>query len=191
MFESIISGEYEYEEEYWKDISPLAKSFIDSLLVRPAEKRPTATQALHHPWFRAMLESDMVTPTSPVEDSVNLLPGMRKNFNARSAFKKAVRAVGLLRKMQAASSASGSSGSSFGSGEDLRSQDETIVVGGGRKVGGRPTSMGLSFHDIVNAALINKKGLDLHHTDDQVTEEDHENLDQVNAVLEDLTIKDV
>ncbi|GJJ77814.1 calcium/calmodulin-dependent protein kinase I [Entomortierella parvispora] len=184
LFESIISGEYEYEEEYWKDVSPLAKSFIDSLLVRPAEKRPTATQALNHPWFRTMLEADMVTPTSPIEDSVNLLPGMRKNFNARSAFKKAVRAVGLLRKMQAASS--GSSGSSFGSGEDLRSQNEVVV--GGKKVGGRPTSMGLSFHDVVSAALINKKGLDL---GSEVEETDDENLDQVNAVLKDLTIKDV
>lgn len=127
----------------------------------------------------------MITPTSPIEDSVNLLPGMRKNFNARSAFKKAVRAVGLLRKMQAASS--GSSASSFGSGEDLRSQEEIVVVGG-KKAGGRPSSMGLSFHDVVSAALINKKGLDL---GSDVNETDDENLDQVNAVLKDLTIKDV
>ena len=127
----------------------------------------------------------MVTPTSPVEDSVNLLPGMRKNFNARSAFKKAVRAVGLLRKMQAASSES--SGSSFGSGEDLKatSVDETVVIGG-KKAGGRPSSMGLSFHDIVNAALIQKKGLELGSA-----AEEEENLDHVNAVLDNLTIKDV
>ncbi|KAF9432798.1 hypothetical protein BGZ76_010301 [Entomortierella beljakovae] len=167
LFECIISGEYEYEEEYWKDISPLAKGFIDTLL-RKAEDRPTATQALSHPWFRAMLEQDMVTPVSPA-DSVNLLPSMRKGFNARQAFKKAVRAVGLIKKM------AGSSGSSFGSGEDLSAEEVTVI--GGKT--GRPTST-LSFHDVVNAALLTKNGLGL-----ATTEEDN-----VNEVLNDLSIKD-
>ncbi|KAF9352470.1 hypothetical protein BGX34_012135 [Mortierella sp. NVP85] len=54
--DSILTGAYEYEEEYWKGISQQAKSFIDSLLVPQAEKRPTATQALAHPWFRATLD---------------------------------------------------------------------------------------------------------------------------------------
>ncbi|KAF9189761.1 hypothetical protein BGZ51_009303 [Haplosporangium sp. Z 767] len=177
LFESIISGEYEYEEEYWKDISQLAKSFIDSLLVRPADRRPSATHALTHPWFRAMLEQDMVTPVSPA-DSVNLLPSVRKNFNARSAFKKAVRAVGLMRKMQA-----GSSGS-FGSGEELNKEEPTVI--GGKA--GRPTST-LSFHDVVSAAVMTKKGLNL--TEEGHIEEDaEENSDNMNTVMENLTIKD-
>lgn len=174
LFECIISGEYEYEEEYWKDISGLGKAFIDSLLVRPADKRPTATQALSHPWFRAMLEQDMVTPLSPA-DSVNLLPGVRKNFNARSAFKKAVRAVGLIRKMQT------SSGSSFGSGEDTRESEQVVVTSGKNT---RPSST-LSFHDIVSAAVMNKKGLNL-----GATEEGDEEVGKVDEVLSDLTIKD-
>ena len=174
LFECIISGEYEYEEEYWKDISGLGKAFIDSLLVRPADKRPTATQALNHPWFRTMLEQDMITPLSPA-DSVNLLPGVRKNFNARSAFKKAVRAVGLIRKMQTTSS-----GSSFGSGEDLR--ESAQVVTGGKTT--RPSST-LSFSDIVNAAVMNKKGLNLGATEEGDEEQVH-----VEKVLADLNIKD-
>ncbi|KAF9095204.1 hypothetical protein BGX23_000898 [Mortierella sp. AD031] len=101
LFENIISGQYQFEEEYWKDISPLAKNFINTLLVRPAEIRSTATQALAHPWFRAVLDQDLSAPASP-QDSVNLLPAVRKNFNARTVFKKAVRAVGILRRMQAA-----------------------------------------------------------------------------------------
>ncbi|KAF9921497.1 hypothetical protein FBU30_008453 [Linnemannia zychae] len=173
LFECIISGEYEYEEEYWKDISGLAKGFIDSLLVRSAEQRPTATQALNHPWFRAMLEQDMVTPLSPA-DSVNLLPGVRKGFNARSAFKKAVRAVGLIRKIQT------SSGSSFGSGEDVR-ESENVVIGGRST---RPSST-LSFHDVVSAAVMNKKGLNLH-----ATEEEEDEGHRVDDALADLAIKD-
>ncbi|ORZ16700.1 kinase-like domain-containing protein [Lobosporangium transversale] len=154
LFENIISGQYEYEEEYWKDISDLAKNFIDSLLV-PADKRPTATLALSHPWFRTVLEQDMVTPVSPT-DSVNLMPGMRKNFNARSTFKKAVRAVGLIRKINA-----NSSDSSFGSGEDMASQQEVTMIGGK----GRPSST-LSFHDIVNVAVLSSKGLGLSTTEE-------------------------
>ncbi|KAG0091344.1 hypothetical protein BGZ92_000886 [Podila epicladia] len=170
LFESIISGEYEYEEEYWSDISPLAKSFIDSLLVRPAEKRPAAEHALNHPWFRAMLEQDMVTPLSPA-DSVNLLPGFRKNFNARKVFKKAVRAVGILRKMQTA----GSSGSFGSTGEELQSQD-SIDTTSSRK--SRP----LSFQDIVAAAVVSKKGLDgVQEHDDEEVHETLEKLDIKNA----------
>ncbi|KAG0312093.1 hypothetical protein BG000_006420, partial [Podila horticola] len=95
---------YKYEEAYWKDISPLAKSFIDSLLIVSAERRPTASQALNHPWFRAMLDQTVATP-SPT-DTVNLMPSVKKNFNATNVFKKAVRAVGMLRKLQASESKS-------------------------------------------------------------------------------------
>ncbi|KAF9332509.1 hypothetical protein BG006_004621 [Podila minutissima] len=170
LFESIISGEYEYEEEYWSDISPLAKSFIDSLLVRPAEKRPLAEHALNHPWFRAMLEQDMVTPLSPA-DSVNLLPGFRKNFNARKVFKKAVRAVGILRKMQTA----GSSGSFGSTGEELQSRDSFDTTSSRKS---RP----LSFQDIVAAAVVSKKGLDgVQEHDDEEVHETLEKLDIKNA----------
>ncbi|KAF9366445.1 Calcium/calmodulin-dependent protein kinase type 1 [Mortierella sp. NVP85] len=148
LFENIISGDYEYEEEYWGHISGLAKSFINSLLVRPAEKRPTASQALNHPWFRAMLEQDMVTPVSPSE-SVNLLPGMRKNFNARSTFKKAIRAVGLMKKM------SPTSPDTFGSGE-IPHKEAAVPKG----KHGRPTST-LSFSDVVDATVLKAKGLNL------------------------------
>ncbi|KAF9175606.1 hypothetical protein BGX20_003275 [Mortierella sp. AD010] len=171
LFESIISGEYEYEEEYWKDVSPLAKGFIDTLL-RKASERPTASQALTHPWFRAVLEQDMITPVSPAE-SVNLMPGMRKNFNARQAFKKAVRAVGLIKKMAGAQA-------SFSSGEDT--DHETVI--GGKK--GRPSSA-LSFQDVVNAALLNKNGLNLSSTAEEANED---GVDKVNSALDDLNIKD-
>ncbi|KAG0219165.1 kinase-like domain-containing protein [Mortierella sp. GBAus27b] len=150
LFESIISGEYEFEEEYWKDVSGLAKSFINSLLVRPAEKRPTATQALNHPWFRAMLEEDMLTPVSPA-DSINLLPGMRKNFDARSAFRKAARAVGLIKKFNP---------HSFQDGEDRHREVEAS-----RGKTGRPTSA-FSFHDVVDATILKAKGLNLASTDE-------------------------
>ncbi|KAG0026002.1 Calcium/calmodulin-dependent protein kinase type 1 [Podila clonocystis] len=142
LFENIISGEYQYEEAYWKDISPLAKSFIDSLLIVSAEKRPTASQALNHPWFRAMLDQTVATP-SPT-DTVNLMPSVKKNFNATNVFKKAVRAVGMLRKLQASES---------------KSRPEAPTSGGGSEGQAHGPANVVSFHDIVNAALVSKRAL--------------------------------
>jgi len=95
----------------------------------------------------------MITPVSPSE-SVNLLPGMRKNFNARSTFKKAIRAVGLMKKMNP------SSPDTFGSGE--KPHKEAAVPKGKH---GRPTST-LSFSDVVDATVLKAKGLNLASTEE-------------------------
>ncbi|KAG0251290.1 hypothetical protein DFQ27_008857 [Actinomortierella ambigua] len=199
LFESIISGEYEYEEEYWSDISPLAKAFIDSLLVTEPEERPTASRALDHPWFRAVLEHDMITPVSPA-DSVNLLPGFRKNFNARRMFKKAVRAVGILRKINGTGSASSfDSSASLSSserasgefGDEARANSALAAAAAaaataettGTTSRSRPHSLSgaLSFHDVVQAASLVHKGLAgvSEHDDGDVTD-----------AMNNLTVKD-
>jgi calcium/calmodulin-dependent protein kinase I len=51
LFEQIMSADYDYPEDYWNDVSPEAKSFIDQLLVVDPEKRMTTAQALEHPWL--------------------------------------------------------------------------------------------------------------------------------------------
>jgi len=154
LFENIMTGEYLYEDLYWKDVSPLAKAFIDSLLVRPAEKRSTATHALSHPWFRAMLDQDLSAPASP-SDSVNLLPAVRRNFDARNVFKKAARAVGILRRMQGG-------GVQNGSPPAAPTADAQISADGGASATGSPSGgKSLKFHDVVNAALFSKKGAQL------------------------------
>ncbi|GJJ68857.1 hypothetical protein EMPS_01203 [Entomortierella parvispora] len=151
LFENIMAGEYLYEDMYWKDVSPLAKAFIDSLLVRPADKRSTATHALSHPWFRAMLDQDLSAPASP-SDSVNLLPAVRRNFDARNVFKKAARAVGILRRVQ------GGGGVPNGSPLAASATDAQASVQGGAGAAGSPSGKSLKFQDVVNAALFSKKG---------------------------------
>lgn len=189
LFENIISGEYQYEEAYWKDISGLAKSFIDSLLIRSAEKRPTATQALNHPWFRAMLDQNLATPVSPT-DSVNLMPSVKKNFNATNVFKKAVRAVGMLRKLQASESKS-------------RPPGEALTLGESGACPQSPATV-VTFHDIVSAALLSKRvasGQSAAKTDSgnssgsgggggggHERSDSDENLNEVSAILEGLGI---
>lgn len=152
-----MTGEYLYEDMYWKDVSPLAKAFIDSLLVRPADKRSTATQALCHPWFRAVLDQDMSAPASP-SDSVNLLPAVRRNFDARNVFKKAARAVNILRRLQG-----GGGGVHNGSSPATApTADAQTSAEGGASASGSPSGgKNLKFHDVVNAALFSKKGAQL------------------------------
>jgi len=52
VFEQIMKAEYDYPEEYWDEISPEAKDFIDHLLVVDVQKRMTAEQCLSHAWLR-------------------------------------------------------------------------------------------------------------------------------------------
>eukprot|EP01089_Gocevia_fonbrunei_P001934 TRINITY_DN1187_c0_g1_i1.p1 TRINITY_DN1187_c0_g1~~TRINITY_DN1187_c0_g1_i1.p1 ORF type:complete len:309 (-),score=95.33 TRINITY_DN1187_c0_g1_i1:82-1008(-) len=61
VFEQIMKAEYDYPEEYWDEISPEAKDFIDHLLVVEVKKRLTAKQALEHKWLKKDEKKDKKT----------------------------------------------------------------------------------------------------------------------------------
>lgn len=86
LYQNIMKGKYEYPEEYWGEISHQAKDFISRLLVVNPNKRMTAHEALSHPWLETT-------------STVDVLPNVRKNFNPKRTFKKAVLAVQSLNKM--------------------------------------------------------------------------------------------
>ncbi|KAJ8662607.1 hypothetical protein O0I10_001569 [Lichtheimia ornata] len=86
LFESIMSGNYEYDEEYWEDISDDAKDLIDRLLTYHPSKRITAKEALEHPWITK--EHD--------ENATNLAPNIRKGIDSRKSLKSVVTAMTLL-----------------------------------------------------------------------------------------------
>jgi serine/threonine protein kinase len=65
----------------------VAKDFVTKLLLVNPEQRMTAKVALTHPWLKTQVK-------------VDLLPNVKKNFNARKTFKKAVLAVTALNKVQ-------------------------------------------------------------------------------------------
>ncbi|ORZ19849.1 kinase-like domain-containing protein [Absidia repens] len=81
---AIISADYTFDEEYWYGVSDEAKDFIQRCLTVDTEKRMTAHEALEHPW--------LVNSQSQTKD---LLPNVRRNFNARKTFKRAVDLVRL------------------------------------------------------------------------------------------------
>jgi len=93
---AIVNADYKYEPyEYWEGISFTARDFIDKLLTVDPNLRPTASQALQHPWLSEQLPS-------PVGGHPNrdLLISVKHNFNARRTFKKAVDTVKLINSLK-------------------------------------------------------------------------------------------
>ncbi|CAJ0904297.1 1192_t:CDS:2 [Entrophospora sp. SA101] len=86
LFESIMSGEYEYEEEYWSEISDLAKDLIDKLLTYEPHKRITVHEALKHPWFESA-------------NKINILEKVKSNLSAKDRFKRAIHLVQDINRM--------------------------------------------------------------------------------------------
>ncbi|KAH6585771.1 hypothetical protein BASA61_006755 [Batrachochytrium salamandrivorans] len=85
LYQSIVEGKYEFDPEYWGNISSDAKDFISKLLLVDPSARMTANVALLHPWLNT-------------DSAVDLLPVMRKNFDAKKTFKKALIAITTIRQ---------------------------------------------------------------------------------------------
>ena len=80
LFSLIKKGKYSFPEDYWSGISKDAKQFISELLVVDPEQRLTTSGTLDHAWMSTSSNFDV-------------LPNVRKNFNAKKTFKKAINAV--------------------------------------------------------------------------------------------------
>ncbi|GBF90915.1 calcium-dependent kinase [Raphidocelis subcapitata] len=52
VWKSVLSDKVAYNMPWWSGLSDEAKDFVSSLLQRDPEKRPTAKEALKHPWLR-------------------------------------------------------------------------------------------------------------------------------------------
>ncbi|KIZ00641.1 hypothetical protein MNEG_7321 [Monoraphidium neglectum] len=51
LFRAILFAEFDFDWEPWPAISDEGKDFVQQMLQRDPEKRPTAVQLLHHPWL--------------------------------------------------------------------------------------------------------------------------------------------
>lgn len=87
LFQAICEGRYDYDDPAWDNVSSEAKDFIRKLLCVDQQKRYTAVQALEHPWLST-------------EQKVDLLPSVKKNFDAKGTFKKAALLISSLNRMQ-------------------------------------------------------------------------------------------
>ncbi|TGJ81879.1 hypothetical protein E0Z10_g6904 [Xylaria hypoxylon] len=97
--QAILNADYNFQPvEYWRGVSDHAKDFVRRCLTVDANKRMTAHEALSHPFVAGF----NVNPDG--DKGQNLLPTVKKNFNARKTLHAAidtVRAINKLREGQA------------------------------------------------------------------------------------------
>ncbi len=96
--QAILNADYSYQPlEYWRGVSDSAKEFIDRCLTIDPAQRMTAHEALQHPfvagWARAAAEGD-------ADKGHNLLPTVKKNFNARRTLHAAIDTVRAINKLR-------------------------------------------------------------------------------------------
>lgn len=96
--EAIIAGDYKFEpEEYWENVSETAKDFVRQCLTIDQANRPTAGEALGHKWLSDPT-AHFVTDKEGVAP-VDLLPHVKKAFDAKQLWKKAAFSIKALNRM--------------------------------------------------------------------------------------------
>merc|ERR1712078_394902 len=72
-----------FEDSEWKHVSPHAKKFVADLLVLDAKKRPSAFEALEHPWVvEHMPKMKQVALSS---EAMGSMKGFRKQGKVQKA----------------------------------------------------------------------------------------------------------
>lgn len=97
--QAILAADYSFTPiEYWRNVSDAARDFIRRCLTVDPQQRLTSHQALQHPWIRPI---DPTSPDTPVGgEGKDLLPTVKKNFNARRTLHKAIDTVRAINKLR-------------------------------------------------------------------------------------------
>ncbi|RPB25454.1 calmodulin-binding protein kinase [Terfezia boudieri ATCC MYA-4762] len=89
--QAILAADYKFEPaDYWQDVSNNARDFIRKCLTIDPTKRLTAHQALQHPFLSEDKE----------ETQADLLPVVKKNFNARRTLHAAIDTIRAINKLR-------------------------------------------------------------------------------------------
>ena len=79
-----MHGDYKFEpHEYWAGVSETARDFVRACLTVDAKQRPTAEQLLKHKWLADLKPHFVPDPNSTTGEPTDLLPQVRKHFDAR------------------------------------------------------------------------------------------------------------
>lgn len=93
--QAILNAEYNFQPtEYWRGVSEHAKDFIRRCLTVDPNRRMTAHEALSH----AFVAGPSLSPDG--EKGQNLLPTVKKNFNARRTLHAAIDTVRAINKLR-------------------------------------------------------------------------------------------
>ena len=94
--QAILAADYHFApEEYWRGVSDTARDFIRRCLTVDQGQRITAHQALSHAWIAP--PSDAAGARGSGAD---LLPVVRKNFNARRTLHAAIDTIRAINKLR-------------------------------------------------------------------------------------------
>ncbi|KAF9470416.1 kinase-like protein [Pholiota conissans] len=94
---AIIAGDYKFEPaEYWANVSETAKDFVRMCLTVDPVRRSTAALALEHKWL-ADEQPHFVTDTTGAP--ADLLPNVKKAFNAKQLWRKATSTIKAVNRM--------------------------------------------------------------------------------------------
>lgn len=95
--QAILQADYSFTPiEYWRNVSQTARNFIKACLTVDPRQRMTAHQALQHPWINT--EDPMSAGVQ--QNGGDLLPTVKKNFNARRTLHKAIDTVRAINKLR-------------------------------------------------------------------------------------------
>lgn len=98
--QAIIAGDYKFEpEEYWENVSQTAKDFVAACLTVDPTQRPTAADALKHPWLADEKPHFVPDPGSLTGGPTDLLPHIQKRLDARTRFRRAVWGITAMKRM--------------------------------------------------------------------------------------------
>jgi calcium/calmodulin-dependent protein kinase I len=97
--QAILQADYSFTPiEYWRNVSLAARDFIKQCLTIDPKQRMSAHQALQHPWINT---EDPLSPEQARAGSPeDLLPTVKKNFNARRTLHKAIDTVRAINKLR-------------------------------------------------------------------------------------------
>ncbi|KAI0689813.1 Pkinase-domain-containing protein [Cerioporus squamosus] len=90
--EAIIAGDYRFEpEEYWAGVSETARDFVKECLTIDPTSRPTAAEALQHPWLASDKPHFVPDPESPSGRPTDCCrTSRRRSTRRRPVLRKAV-----------------------------------------------------------------------------------------------------
>lgn len=93
--QAILAADYSFTPlEYWRGVSHEARNFINRCLTIDPQKRMTAHEALQHTWVNPPYDA------GKLGSGEDLLPTVKKNFNARRTLHRAIDTVRAINKLR-------------------------------------------------------------------------------------------
>lgn len=125
--QAILVADYSFTPlEYWKDVSLAARQFIKRCLTIDPTARMTAHDALSHPFV-----AEPRGQGAEEGEGADLLPIIKKNFNARRTLHAAIDTIRAINKLREGGAAGMMDGMLS---KDPKREDEKVVGQGGDRM---------------------------------------------------------